>query len=254
MARAGAIRLSLVLAVLAAPALIAQGPSAPRYDILILNGHIVDGTGSPWYSGDIGIRDGRITAIGRLEGAAARDAHRRQGIDRRARIHRHARPVRADRARREPHLPSKIFQGITTEITGEGGSAAPLNDAIVQADQRLVLAPEDHRWTGRTWRGTSRAAERAASASISPPTSARPRCDGWCSATPTCSLPPAQLDHMKALVVRQAMQQGAVGRVHLAALPAGVLRHDRGADRAGAGGRAATVGSTPPTSATRATR
>ena len=34
----------------------------------------------------------------------------------------------------EPHLPSKIFQGITTEITGEGGSAAPLNDAIVQAD------------------------------------------------------------------------------------------------------------------------
>ena len=35
----------------------------------------------------------------------------------------------------EPHLPSKIFQGITTEITGEGGSAAPLNDAIVQADK-----------------------------------------------------------------------------------------------------------------------
>ena len=43
----------------------------------------------------------------------------------------------------EPHLPSKIFQGITTEITGEGGSAAPLNDAIVQAD-RVVRAPEDH--------------------------------------------------------------------------------------------------------------
>ncbi len=38
----------------------------------------------------------------------------------------------------EPHLPSKIFQGITTEITGEGGSAAPLNDAIVQADRYCV--------------------------------------------------------------------------------------------------------------------
>jgi dihydroorotase/N-acyl-D-amino-acid deacylase len=35
----------------------------------------------------------------------------------------------------EPHLPSKIFQGITTELTGEGGSIAPLNDAIVKADK-----------------------------------------------------------------------------------------------------------------------
>ena len=34
-----------------------------------------------------------------------------------------------------PHLPSKIYQGITTEITGEGGSAAPLNDAIIAADR-----------------------------------------------------------------------------------------------------------------------
>lgn len=33
-----------------------------------------------------------------------------------------------------PHLPSKIFQGITTEITGEGSTIAPLNDAILKAD------------------------------------------------------------------------------------------------------------------------
>ena len=33
-----------------------------------------------------------------------------------------------------PHLPSKIFQGITTEVTGEGSSIAPLNDAILKAD------------------------------------------------------------------------------------------------------------------------
>ena len=145
MARAGAIRVSLVLAVLAAPALIAQGPSAPRYDILILNGHIVDGTGSPWYSGDIGIRDGRITAIGRLEGAAARDR-----IDAKGSI---VAPGFIDMLGQseltvlvEPHLPSKIFQGITTEITGEGGSAAPLNDAIVQADRysyaHLKITPD----------------------------------------------------------------------------------------------------------------
>ena len=34
-----------------------------------------------------------------------------------------------------PSLPSKIFQGITTEITGEGGSAGPLNDSIIAADR-----------------------------------------------------------------------------------------------------------------------
>ena len=41
------------------------------YDVLIRNGHIIDGTGSPWYSGDIGIRAGRIAAIGNLSRARA---------------------------------------------------------------------------------------------------------------------------------------------------------------------------------------
>ena len=43
----------------------------PPFDIVITNGHIIDGTGSPWYSGDIGIRDGKIAAIGNLSDAAA---------------------------------------------------------------------------------------------------------------------------------------------------------------------------------------
>ena len=36
------------------------------YDIIIANGHIIDGTGSPWYSGDIGISEGHIAANGNL--------------------------------------------------------------------------------------------------------------------------------------------------------------------------------------------
>ena len=55
----------------------AQSTSAP-YDLIIRNGHIIDGTGSPWYSGDIGIRNGRIAAIGFLGAAQAKrtiDAH-----------------------------------------------------------------------------------------------------------------------------------------------------------------------------------
>src|SRR5690242_10456485 len=43
----------------------------PEYfDIIITNGHIVDGTGSPWYSADVGIRDGKIAAIGNLANAS----------------------------------------------------------------------------------------------------------------------------------------------------------------------------------------
>ena len=52
--------------------------TAQPYDVVIRNGRIVDGTGSPWYAGDIAIRAGKISAIGHLEGAAAKrtiDAH-----------------------------------------------------------------------------------------------------------------------------------------------------------------------------------
>ena len=44
----------------------------------------------------------------------------------------------------DPHLPSKIYQGITTEITGEGGSVAPLNDAILNADHAGLRALQHH--------------------------------------------------------------------------------------------------------------
>src|SRR5580698_3647175 len=42
------------------------------FDLVITHGHIVDGTGSPWYSGDVGIREGKIAAIGELSGVAAK--------------------------------------------------------------------------------------------------------------------------------------------------------------------------------------
>src|SRR5579863_469889 len=94
------------------------------YDLIIQNGHIIDGTGSPWYSGDIAIEHGRIAAIGNLVNAKAKriiDAH---GMV--------VAPGFIDMLGQseitmlvDPRLPSKIFQGITTEITGEGESIAP---------------------------------------------------------------------------------------------------------------------------------
>src|SRR5579871_1975859 len=107
--------------------------AASPYDLVIRNGHIVDGTGSPWYAADLGIRGGKIAAIGKLEGAPAK-----RTIDARGMV---VAPGFIDMLGQSeltmlvnPHLPSKIFQGITTEVTGEGGSIAPLSDAVVKAD------------------------------------------------------------------------------------------------------------------------
>ena len=119
--------------------------AAPSFDVLIRNGHIMDGTGSPWYQGDIGIRNGRIAALGRLGDATAKTT-----IDARNRL---VTPGFIDMLGQseltilvEPHLPSKIFQGITTEITGEGNSAAPLNEKMIEADrpmyEHLKISPD----------------------------------------------------------------------------------------------------------------
>src|ERR1700748_2630010 len=123
----------------------AVSASDSPYDLLIRNGHIYDGTGSPWYQGDVAIKDGHIAAIGRLGGASAKrviDAH---GLA--------VAPGFIDMLGQsdlsmlvDPRVPSKIFQGITTEITGEGESAAPLDDAIIKADrvsyEHLRITPD----------------------------------------------------------------------------------------------------------------
>src|SRR5450755_2054734 len=110
----------------------ASAAGGEAFDTVIVNGHIIDGTGSPWYTADLGIRDGRIAAIGNLAASP-----RRQTIDAAGRV---VAPGFIDMLGQseltilvDPRLPSKIYQCITTEITGEGGSAAPLNNAIIRA-------------------------------------------------------------------------------------------------------------------------
>ena len=63
-------RLALALALATTPA--ALSAQQDSLDLVIRHGRIVDGTGSPWYAGDLGIRGGRIAAIGRLDSVPAR--------------------------------------------------------------------------------------------------------------------------------------------------------------------------------------
>lgn len=109
----------------------AAANAPPAYDLIIEHGRVVDGTGAPWFAADVGVRAGRVAAIGRLDHASAK-----RRIDAAGRI---VAPGFIDMLGQSeltllvnPHVPSKIFQGITTEITGEGQSVAPVNAAIAQ--------------------------------------------------------------------------------------------------------------------------
>jgi dihydroorotase/N-acyl-D-amino-acid deacylase len=199
---------AVVVCLLLALFAVAYAQSAPGFDIVVTNGHIIDGTGSPWYSGDIGISGGKIGAIGNLA-----DAPRKQTIDAAGKV---VAPGFIDMLGQsevsilvDPRLPSKIYQGITTEITGEGSSIAPLNDIIVQSDrinyEHYKITPD---W--RTFRQYFARLQKQGMginlASYVGATQVRRMVLGDADVQPT----PAQLEAMKALV-RDAMRDGTVG-------------------------------------------
>ena len=125
-------RIGLAGAALAA--LVGLAPSsfaddAAPFDLLFEKAHVVDGTGAPWFAADVGVRGGRIAAVGALAGAPAT-----RRIDARGLV---VAPGFIDLLGQseyyvlvDPRAASKVMQGITTEVTGEGESIAPLDDKL----------------------------------------------------------------------------------------------------------------------------
>src|SRR6266540_6635601 len=106
----------------------------PAYDLLFAGGRVVDGTGAPWFRADVAVTGGRSAAVGDLGAAPAK-----RRIDATRLV---VAPGFIDMMGQSEYnvlvdsrAASKITQGITTEVTGEGTSIAPLN-ARMMADSK----------------------------------------------------------------------------------------------------------------------
>jgi dihydroorotase/N-acyl-D-amino-acid deacylase len=181
-----------------------EGP----YDLLLEGGWIVDGSGNPRYAGDVAVNGDRIAAVGYLGGAQARDTIDVTGLV--------VAPGFIDMMGQseinvliDNRVLSKITQGITTEVTGEGGSVAPLTDQLVLADSDAMKKwhyREDWRDLDGYFAQLERQGTALNIAMFVGATQVRLVVVGNENRAPT----PAELAHMAA-IVDSLMQQGALG-------------------------------------------
>jgi N-acyl-D-aspartate/D-glutamate deacylase len=173
----------------------------PEFDLLIRNGRIVDGTGNPSFAGDVGLRDGKIASIGRLEGRTATRVIDAAGlvvapgfID----IHNHS----DDTILEDGDAQSMMRQGVTSMIFGEGGSAAP---SSAWKDFATYFAELKRRGV------STNIGSYIGSGSV------------WTTVHGARQGPPTadELNRMRA-VVREAMEQGALGVASSLSGPPGV--------------------------------
>jgi N-acyl-D-aspartate/D-glutamate deacylase len=174
----------------------------PRYDLLIRGGRVVDGTGNPWVYGDVAVSGDRIVAVGRVPDGTARREIDARGlvvapgfID----MHSHSDFLLLE----DGTAPSKVRQGVTTEVLGEGNSAGPGRKfatlgAYLQEVERKGVAVNVASYVGidNVWQGVM----------------------GTSFDRPT----PEQFEKMKA-ILDAAMADGAFGLSTMLAMPPGSL-------------------------------
>ncbi|HSL69434.1 MAG TPA: D-aminoacylase [Longimicrobiales bacterium] len=189
-------------------AMLLAGCSGPKYDIIIRNGTVYDGSGAAPITADLAISNDTIAAIGSLGRARAATEINAQGLAvapgfinmlswaTESLIH-------------DPHSQSDIRQGVTLEIFGEGESMGPLNDSMkawnreLQGDIKYDIA-----WTtlGEYLEYLERKGVATNVASFVGATTVRVHELGYADRAPT----PEELERMRALV-RTGMEEGALG-------------------------------------------
>ncbi len=200
---------TLVIGVVIAAGLVAVRAQTPEFDLLIANGRIVDGTGAPWFSGDIGIKGDRIVAIGRLDGRTAATRIDAAGLV--------VSPGFVDMLGQsefsvlvDSRAASKVTMGVTTEVTGEGQSIAPVNDRMIAQGKdtwdHYKLTQDFRTLGGYFQRLETRDRPAINMASFVGAGGLRDYVIGMDDRPST----PAELESMKTLVA-QAMEEGALG-------------------------------------------
>jgi N-acyl-D-amino-acid deacylase len=181
----------------------------PRYDLVIRNGRIVDGTGAPWFRGDVAIAGDRIAAVGAVEDAGASPS-----IDATNLV---VAPGFIDLLGQsefnvlvDGRAASKIMQGVTTEVTGEGSSIAPVNDRLIREASPTAKefgVAQDWRTLGDYF---TRLATRSRPAINMATFVGAGGIRNYVIGKDDRRATPAELQQMKELVA-QAMEQGALG-------------------------------------------
>ena len=196
---------ALALAATARP----QAGAAADFDIILANGRIVDGTGAPWFRSDVGIKGDRIKAIGNLSAFSAR-----RRIDASNLV---VAPGFIDMLGQsefsvlvDNRAASKITQGVTTEVTGEGTSIGPINERMIEEAAPVYKAfgvVADWRTLGEYYRRLEERVHPAINlASFVGAGGVRNYVVGEDNRPATAP----ELERMKELVA-QAMEQGALG-------------------------------------------
>ena len=181
---------------------------APEYDLLIRNGRIIDGSGRPGYMADVAIKGDRIVRIKNLKNTKAARV-----IDARGMV---VAPGFIDMlGQSETYLlidsrgMSKVMMGVTTEITGEGESIAPVNDRLIKEQEdfnRRFNLTVDWRTLGEYFARLEKQGTGVNLATFVGATQVREYVVGFDNRPPT----PAELLEMKELVAA-AMKDGALG-------------------------------------------